>query len=162
MAHAGSSPLHGKQCCAAALPSFGRLFDTFLLLCLRLVDFSTFFSLRSHSTTIAYRRRLSRHPHAQPTQTTAARDPMQGPWCVKFMHTMHDTSSARVTLIFSPSGSRHPIWIFVLFSRVNSTHCHRQRLSHHPRAQPTQNTAAHGPMQGPGTSSSHKRHIDSM
>ena len=58
-----------------------------------------------------------------------------------------------------PSGSRHPIWIFVLFSRVNSTHCHRQRLSHHPRAQPTQNTAAHGPMQGPGTSSSHKRHV---
>lgn len=58
-------------------------------------------------------------PHARPRH-------------VKFMHTTRDASSASVTLIFSPSASRHPRWTFLLFfSQVNSAHHHHQRPPQH-------------------------------
>lgn len=47
-------------------------------------------------------------------KTNATHDPRR----VKFTNMTRDTSPASVTLIFSPSASRHPRWIFLLFSSV--------------------------------------------
>lgn len=65
--------------------------------------------------------------------------PHVGSWHVNFAHTTCNASPSSVTLIFATSTSRHPCWIFLLFSRVNSTHCHRRILPHYPCVQPTQN-----------------------